>query len=560
MKIFILLLSINIGFFLNGQVQKGDYKLTDGSTKHALYFQISEKYNIGVPDDIEKELLQVLPELNIVLSNYDFTIKKGYNFSEESLSRMEQNMLKTSKNASSVIKLRNTFRLIINNPSNQRLLDLAYKLEQIEGINYVNLVSLEPVSPPNDIPPPTPDYEPDQTYLDSDPGVNMKFAWEMDITGEGIRVRDVEYGFNPNHEDLVDQNITLADGMTINSQASELYTEHGTSVFGILGANKGEYGVSGMVYNAAEFILFPEWQESGYDRVEAVTKAIENSDIGDVIIYEMQTGGQGNNYVPAEYDATIWDLTKAATDTGIIIVAAAGNGNQNLDNPFYNSYNDRGDSGAIIVGAGTPDIDHNRINTWWGSTYGSRVNLQAWGENVRTSGYGDFSEIGGDFNQRYVDFNGTSSATPIVAACVIALQSYYYELTGEYLTGSQLKTILIDTGIPQGDPENGNIGPFPDMEAAIQKLQDEYLTTFDINNKQTFKIYPNPVGSELNILLGKPAENTRVELYNLVGQKLISKQLKSNLKLSMKDHSVGVYIVNIVQDGNIIFSQKIIRK
>ena len=57
------------------------------------------------------------------------------------------------------------------------------------------------------------------------------------------------------------------------------------------------------------------------------------------------------------------------------------------------------------------------------STYGSRVDVQGWGHNVTTTGYGGLFTGGGDPNQYYTaTFNGTSSASPIVAGAAAALQ------------------------------------------------------------------------------------------------------------------------------------------
>ena len=56
------------------------------------------------------------------------------------------------------------------------------------------------------------------------------------------------------------------------------------------------------------------------------------------MLLEMQTIGANGNYAPAEYSPAVWQVVKAATDAGIIVVAAAGNGNENLDAPGYASY------------------------------------------------------------------------------------------------------------------------------------------------------------------------------------------------------------------------------
>src|SRR5690606_1088882 len=176
-------------------------------------------------------------------------------------------------------------------------------------------------------------------------------------------------------------NTYIQPGMTVHSSMDAGWTEHGTATAGVVFAHKGDYGVSGMAHGANEFVLFPEYtEEFGYDRIFAVSEAIANSATGDVILYEMQTGGasgEPEDYVPAEYNQVIWNLTKAASDAGIVIVAAAGNGNQNLDHAMYADYMNRGDSGAIIVGAGSSTVQHDKL---WFSTYGSRVNVQGWGQ------------------------------------------------------------------------------------------------------------------------------------------------------------------------------------
>ena len=148
-------------------------------------------------------------------------------------------------------------------------------------------------------------------------------------------------------------------------------------------------------------------------------------------------------------------MTKAATDAGLTIVAAAGNGNNNnvgedLDASANVLYMARGNSGAIIVGAGSPNMAHNKLGF---STYGSRVDVQGWGQSVYTASKGDAVMIGGDFNQRYTNFTGTSAATPtpIVASCAVVLQSYYYSLTGNYISGIQIRSLLKATGIPARD-------------------------------------------------------------------------------------------------------------
>ena len=550
----VLLFSIAESFSQN---RKGQFHLNQSSEMHELFVRFSASVDFSTEDynAIAKNHILGFETLQ---NEFDISLEKGILMEEETLYRMEQNTLRLNNDAGSIKILKNIVKVNIPNPTNERLLELATKLEELSNVDYCSLISLEPIRPPFDIMPVTPNFETNQTYLASNPGVNMQHAWNLGLNGSGIKVRNVEYGFNKNHEELHQINAFLAAGMTVNSNASVDYTEHGTAVFGIVFAHKGNYGVSGMAHGATEMILFPEWQQTGYNRIFAITQSIQNSSPGDIIIFEMQTGGQNDQFVPAEYNNVVWDLTLAASNSGIIIVAAAGNGNQNLNSAFYQPYMNRGDSGAIIVGAGTSTMAHNKL---WYSTHGTRVDLQAWGENVYSTGYGDAVTIGSDFNQRYTNFAGTSSATPIVASCAIVLQSYHFSLNGTYLTGPQMRNLLKITGIAQGNPNSGNIGPIPNMQAAVQKVYDDYvLLNLPSNNYTNFTVYPNPATSQIVLMVSNElSKNAQLEVFNALGQLVSQTFLPESRKLDISGFTSGIYFFK-VSDGNQETVKKVIKK
>jgi subtilisin family serine protease len=540
--IFIIIVLFYCACFSYGQVRKGDFRLQKGSNSHELYVCFK-------PDKVKRHIDFTVAEIKSLQSKYKLSFENGIGIPVEKLDEMERNAIKLTGSGESVSRLRNIFIVKIDNPSNEKLFSLANELEKINAVAYCFLISMEPIQPPGDIPPTTPNYEGNQAYIQANPGINMQYAWNLGLTGTGIKIKDVEYGFNDNHEELNHKNVLIHPGMTISSSASVSYTEHGTSVFGIVYADKGNYGVSGLAYGATEMRLFPEWQQSGYDRVNAVAQAIGNSVIGDVILYEIQTYGGTNNYfVPAEYDALIWDLTKAATDAGLTIVAAAGNGNninigEDLDTSAYALYMARGDSGAIIVGAGSPNIAHNKLEF---STYGSRVDVQGWGQSVVTAGKGDVVKIGGDFNQGYTYFGGTSSATSIVASCAAVLQSYYYALTGNYMTGIQMRTLLKTTGIPQGT--GGNIGPLPNMRAAILKIQNDFLSVGG-HGVLEFIAYPNPVDNILTIKTKELSSGAKAEVHNSLGQLVYTSKITDESTIDLSSFSKGLYFVKVSDNG-----------
>ncbi|MDQ3367284.1 MAG: S8 family serine peptidase [Myxococcota bacterium] len=347
----------------------------------------------------------------------------------------------------------------------ERELAAASELLELDGVEYVYLEPLD-VPPPGDLAPTTLAYVDRQTYRGPE-GIDAIYAATVGATGSGIRLLDVEYGWTYAHEDLVDRSLNPEPGHTLTPEViSRQWDQHGTAVIGETSAVANGYGVTGLVPDADVF-TFPEMSvEGGYRRVEAVAAAVAAARPGDVVLLEMQTPGALGNYGPAEFDPAVWQIVKTATDAGIIVVAAAGNGTENLDAPAYAAYRARGDSGAIIVGAAS----HTGSRLGF-STYGERVNVHGWGEGVVTLGYGDLFTAGNDLNQAYTaQFAGTSSASPIVAAACVAIQSYAKEQLRRVLTPAELRDLLVQTGRPQADPGAGAIGPLPNLRAALERL------------------------------------------------------------------------------------------
>src|SRR5262249_33285607 len=86
--------------------------------------------------------------------------------------------------------------------------------------------------------------------------------------------------------------------------------------------------------------------------------------------------GSEFGYLPAAAVQAGLDAIRRATAMGIVVVEAAGNGQMNLDDPFYAGRFDRTirDSGAILVGAGRSAnaVATSRRSAWCFSNFGSR--------------------------------------------------------------------------------------------------------------------------------------------------------------------------------------------
>nr|WP_315032717.1 S8 family peptidase [uncultured Chryseobacterium sp.] len=485
-----------------------------------------------------------------------FTYDLG--FSDEKLSEMTRSSKMNGNTEESVEKLKRIFKANLPLQNEELSQKLIQVLERFPEVEYASVMSSTPIEPPLiNMFVATPDLESLQTYLNDNPGINAKYAWSRGITGQNIRIRDVEYGFYKTHEMLTNQNsIQLEPGYSPNSGLSgNNYRDHGTAVVSILGSIKDNIGLTGAVYNASEIKGYMEWTTVGYNRATAVSRSINASQAGDIILYEMQTGGKDGQYCPAEYDKVIWDLTKAATDSGIIIVAAAGNGNQNLDDPFYASYMARGNSGAIIVGAGSPNTTHSKLSF---STFGNRVDVQGWGSNVLAAGYGSYQKYDNDNNRTYNYFSGTSSATPTVASAAVLIQSFYRQTTGQYLTPAAMKNLLISTGIPQGGTVvNQKIGPLPNVKNAILQLESRFATPVNTLPSLEVKIYPNPSSSYFTL---QNPENKKLdfEVINMQGRSVIKSTSSPDEKIDISGLQAGQYIINI-NDGQRRVVEKLLK-
>lgn len=330
----------------------------------------------------------------------------------------------------------------------EELLEFARILEQFDEVEYCQVSPIEVLIPRN-IPNRTsyqstpqarskPSCEHLQFYLDGqsskDPnvyGVDARYAWSIGITGEGVSVGDMEWAYL-DHEDFVGQNViyALRPDEAGQERAVALGQDiHGTAVIGMLYAVDNDFGITGMVHGLDTFHFFSEMSQFGTigqagGRIIAIAEAIETLDSGDVLMYQMQEEAN-NGKGPADWLQTVWDITKQATESGIIVVAAAGNLHTNFDtDPACVEYNARGSNGTIYVSAGTR-IGRKRCGD---SSFGSRFRLCAVGEEVVTTGSGytgghTFGTETDPMKQYTGIFAATSAAAPMVVAAAVALCS-----------------------------------------------------------------------------------------------------------------------------------------
>lgn len=403
-----------------------------------------------------------MPQIDALLEENGVQMSSATEATEAELDelaiRAMRNSLRAQPDLGGIYKIDGDF------PDVEAFLAFGKALGALEVVEYVEIEDTQP-APPGDIPPETADFSNKQGYLrEASGGVGAPFAWDLGIFGQGVKVSDCEFSWDVKHEEFTDKKLNVEKGQTLTSS----FKDHGTAVMGVTSAPHNGYGVKGIAPKAEAWVYPEKSQQSSSRRLAAVTNAIKNSGKGDIVMLEMQMTGPGGDYGPAEVTKSIWSATKTGTDAGVVVIGAAGNGKENLDSSAYSNYRARGDSGLIMVGAGSADSRHSSLSF---STYGKRVDVQGWGTGVMTAGYGNFKRVGGDSHQSYSSsFNGTSSATPVVVGAALLIQSHAKENLGKPYTPKELRELLKKTGKAQGGGRP--IGPFPDVKAAINSVSE----------------------------------------------------------------------------------------
>jgi Subtilase family len=230
-----------------------------------------------------------------------------------------------------------------------------------------------------------------------------------------------------------------------------------------------------------------------------IQQAADRLGRGDILLLEIHRPGPRHNfasradqrgYIAIEWWPDDYLAIRYAVNRGVIVVEAAGNGAENLDDPLYDApipgfpswwrnpfRRSPLDSGAIMAGAGAPPQgthgrdhgpDRSRLDF---SNYGNCVDAQGWGREVTSTGYGDL-QGGWTADVWYTDrFSGTSSASPIVVGALACVQGALRGAGRVTFSPGRARQMLRSTGSPQQDapgrPATQRIGNRPNLRQLI---------------------------------------------------------------------------------------------
>jgi hypothetical protein len=390
----------------------------------------------------------------------------------------------------------------------ERLDELAERLREQDVIEaaYVK----PPVAPPqllNEMAPRseepplhTPIFTARQGYLDAAPGgIDARFAWtQAGGRGTGVGIIDIEGAWRFTHEDLTQNQGGVVGG----TESTDLgWRNHGTAVTGEFGGDNNTFGVTGICSdaNVRAISIF-----GGIGSAGAIRRAADMLNPGNIILIELHRPGPRFNFenrddqrgfIAIEWWPDDFDAIRYAVSRGVIVVEAAGNGAENLDDAIYNTrpagfptnwtnpFNRANrDSGAVVVGAGAPPPnthgqnhgpDRSRLDF---SNWGALIDAQGWGREVTTGGYGDL-QGGANEDEWYTDrFSGTSSASPIVVGALGCVQGVLRARGRVPLSPARARELLRATGSQQQDapgrPRTQRIGNRPDLRQLIARATE----------------------------------------------------------------------------------------
>lgn len=263
--------------------------------------------------------------------------------------------------------------------------------------------------------------------------IYMRHAWDYLLQSPPPRrpiVAVLDTGVDTKHVDLA-ANLDLARASNVvgndgpSDDVHTTKTDHGTHVAGIIGAaTDNQIGIAGVAWNAVDVVpirVLSDYNEGRFsDVIEGIEKAIQ---IGADVI-NLSLGGQVAR--PEPHDS-LQETVKAASNSGIQLVAAAGN-NATVTYPA------RFDDVMAIGGIGADGRSFEQASK---NTEYDRPDL------VRVYAPG-VAVLSTKRNDSYGTMTGTSMAAPHTAGLVALLSAYGYMTSGytveEYLwrTGTTL--------------------------------------------------------------------------------------------------------------------------
>lgn len=295
---------------------------------------------------------------------------------------------------------------------------------------------------------------PVHTCLDSAAArVQAPLAWNMGITGQGIRIAIVDTGIDPQHPDFQGR---IAAGINLRGGSYFDDSGHGTHV---AGAAAGGGAASGGRYRGvapgATLYIAKALDAHGSGMMSDVMAGVEWAVAQRVHVIGLSLGSEG----PGDGTDALSETCNMAVQLGVIVCTASGN-----SGPRRSSIGAPGVARWVITVGASSDNDAVMEFSGRGPTQDNRPKPDVCfpGENIiscRARG----TSIGHVIDDHYTEMSGTSMATPQAVGAVALILQRRPNLRPE-----QVKEILKQTAVNMGLDTNAQGSGRADVFQAIQ--------------------------------------------------------------------------------------------
>lgn len=330
---------------------------------------------------------------------------------------------------------------------------VAEKLRAVPGVKYA--AAVPKIKPASAVGVTLPDDEllAKQWYIKR---CAVEHAWALGLTGKGIVIADIDFGFRIDHPDLKPRiNPKRTFNATDNGPDVSVgpHLRHGTAVLGLAGAAADHSGMVGIAHGAELWavqasVLQPSLEPGAWCKaiLWVVARAVEDQKKV-VLIVEGQSEDNGN----VTQIGFVRKAIQYAIAVGVVVCVPAGNGNKPV-----NLADDGRTFEPVGVIVGATDIKdqpwaHNKRE---GSNFGADVVVAAPGDPDNDLTCSD------DLKVLYSEtFGATSGATPKVAGAIALMLE-----ANPRLRHDDVVEILRNTGTPVVGKPLGNL---LDCKAAV---------------------------------------------------------------------------------------------
>ena len=233
--------------------------------------------------------------------------------------------------------------------------------------------------------------------------IGADWAWNTTVGDHSVLVAVIDTGIYYLHPDIAPNYVALGFNWAYNNSDPIDDYGHGTHCAGIIAAAiNNSVGIAGLaqVKIMAEKVL----DSTGWGYDDWLANGIINATDAGARILSISLGGYGDSQV-------IHDAIRYAYDSGVLIIAAAGNQNTNVK-PYPAGYDE------VVAVAATDEQD----NKAYFSNYGDWIELSAPGVNIIST-----------VPSGYATYSGTSMACPHVAGVAALVWSEYPNRTRDWV-------------------------------------------------------------------------------------------------------------------------------